>query len=636
MTPLIFTFYPNKENLENIINEIKMNPQIKFVSLVAVDLGNNHTDVKIPIEHLTEDYEDFLKSGIQTDGSSVTLPCIAEVNNGKVDLIPDTSVKWFVDYNWDYIDPTCNLPVGTLIIPAFIRHEGQYVGSRAILKRAVTQFESEIMRLLTDYPAALSELGLADITQIKKIDLTVATELEFWVKTPDSAANVEELSTSQSLKEQYWKRTVGKVRSALEKALLNLKNYDYKPEMGHKEVGGIQARLKKANDYSHVMEQLEIDWRFDTALQSADNEMFARDIISDTFVRQGLEVSFRAKPIENVAGSGEHHHIGATLTTTDGKIVNLFAAQNGQNDFLNALGYGALMGILNNYEVINPFITSTNDAFKRLKPGFEAPICIVGSLGHSVAEPSRNRTVLIGLVRDNDNPLATRFELRSPNPMSNSYLVVASVYQCLIDGIAYALKSGHNNDELLAELTKSAGQSYGYLATERQYICENDIFDDYQPDERDRLFGKPPVNVYQNLTAFKKYAYKHDLLKRGAVFSDAVLASYEETLLSQWATELRARIIPEGIDLVRQSCQIHQNGHPIDDIDEQRWQEIEDLRHSLMKDTVNRASLFSQIKQAINEEDYETVSELQIAMSEKLAELNKLYQTYKYNLMVIE
>ena len=110
----------------------------------------------------------------------------------------------------------------------------------------------------------------------------------------------------------------------------------------------------------------------------------------------------------------------------NGSMVSLFAPKDKEKDFLNPIGYGALMGILKNYEVINPFVTGTNDAINRLKPGFEAPVCVVTSLGQSVDNPSRNRTVLLGLVRDINNPLSTRFELRSPNPKSNTYLVLAS------------------------------------------------------------------------------------------------------------------------------------------------------------------------------------------------------------------
>ena len=53
-----------------------------------------------------------------------------------------------------------------------------------------------------------------------------------------------------------------------------------------------------------------------------------------------------------------------------------------KNDYLSELGYGALMGLLRNYEVLNPFVTSTNEGYNRLVHGFEAPVCTVPSLGH--------------------------------------------------------------------------------------------------------------------------------------------------------------------------------------------------------------------------------------------------------------
>ena len=55
---------------------------------------------------------------------------------------------------------------------------------------------------------------------------------------------------------------------------------------------------------------------------------------------------------------------------------------------------------------MNPFISSTDDSLRRLKPGYEAPVCIVASLGNNTNEPSRNRSVLIGLVKENDNLLS--------------------------------------------------------------------------------------------------------------------------------------------------------------------------------------------------------------------------------------
>ena len=117
------------------------------------------------------------------------------------------------------------------------------------------------------------------------------------------------------------------------------------------------------------------------------------------------------------------------------------------SEYLSSIGFGALLGILKNYDLINPFVSATNDAFDRLKPGYEAPVCVVTSLGHSSNVPSRNRTVLVGLVREIDNPASTRFELRSPNPQSNTYLVIAASYMAMLDGIRAACKAGKTMEE---------------------------------------------------------------------------------------------------------------------------------------------------------------------------------------------
>mgnify|MGYP001400103391 FL=1 len=151
---------------------------------------------------------------------------------------------------------------------------------------------------------------------------------------------------------------------------------------------------------THVMEQLEVDWKFNVGLQTADNELLARIIVKEVFRMNGLEVSFQAKPIPGVAGSGEHTHVGIAAKLKNGKMVNLFAPGDMKADFLSAIGYGSMMGLLKNYEVINPFISATIDSLNRLKPGFEAPVCIVTSLGISPQIPSRNRTILAGLIRD--------------------------------------------------------------------------------------------------------------------------------------------------------------------------------------------------------------------------------------------
>jgi glutamine synthetase len=219
----------------------------------------------------------------------------------------------------------------------------------------VDHFKSEIIGLFRDNPDLFHEYkGIESIDDIEDVVLTSATELEFWVKTPDTQTDIEKLSASQNLKEQYWKRTYGQVRTAMEKSLLTLEKYGFEPEMGHKEVGGVTSKLAGTNIFTHVMEQLEIDWKYDETLIAADKEIVAKDIIKDVFEANGLNVTFQAKPLEGVAGSGEHHHVGAALKMKNGKTINLFTPMNIEDNFMTRIAYGSLMGILKNYEVINP------------------------------------------------------------------------------------------------------------------------------------------------------------------------------------------------------------------------------------------------------------------------------------------
>ena len=186
---------------------LKKHPEIQFLSLLGVDFGNNHTDEKIPVNLVIDDLEDFFINGIQTDGSSVYLPEIASINNGKIDLIPDLNANWIVDYNMAHPLEDGNF-CGSLIIPAFLIHEGKEVCSRSVLKNAVGNFKTEIISLFKSTPQLMDEYDdIKSADDIEDVILTSATELEFWVKTPDSKTDIEKLTTSQNLKEQYWKRT---------------------------------------------------------------------------------------------------------------------------------------------------------------------------------------------------------------------------------------------------------------------------------------------------------------------------------------------------------------------------------------------------------------------------------------------
>ncbi len=617
----------NKVNLTKILND---HPEIKFVSLMGIDIGGNGTDEKIPISMFIKDMDEMLEIGIQTDGSSVELQGIATLDNARVDLVPDKEVRWFVDYNYDYYCDINGKPVGTLRIPSFLIHNEKMVCSRSILKRTMEGFENRIIKLMEEKPELAKKYGFKS-DEIEKVLLTSATELELWVQTPDDKADIEALSTSQTLKEQYWKRTTGLVRTVLEKSIEELENYGLEPEMGHKEVGGIANKVGTTGKLKYVMEQLEIDWKYSTALQTADNEIVAREVIEDVFRRHGLEVTFMAKPLEGVAGNGEHTHIGAAVKLKDGKIINLFTPVDMKKEFLSEIGYGALMGILRHYDIVNPFVSSTNDSFNRLKPGFEAPVCIVTSLGNNKIIPSRNRSILIGVIRDMTNKLATRFELRAPNPLSNTYLVIAATYQAALDGITAVIKEGLSEKELEDIISKKPGEDVFYLEKEKAYRSERDVFEHYTQDERDKLFGNAPATVWENLENLNNGGSRVNLLKEEGAFTEDLIRSYKMVILDKWSNELIGRIIPNNIEILRSFKKLHTD--LATDLDVINWEKINTMRVELMKDSTSKLSLFTTIANAIKIKDYETASVKQKEMNDKMTIIRNKYTEYKRNII---
>lgn len=627
MNDLLYIIEKSDINKDFLYKTLKKYPEIKFVSMVAVDLMGNDTDEKIPINIMLENIDTFLSEGIQTDGSSVNLPGIAVLNNAKLDMIPDLDCNWFIDYNYENILPDLNKPVGSLKIPCFLKHENNFVDSRYMLKNSIAHFKYELMKLLKNNPHFFESYSFR-FEDINKLTLTSATELEFWVRTPNDENSIEALSTSQLLHEQYWKRTKGVVRTALEKTLLLLDKYGFVPEMGHKEVGGVKAKLADTGDLSNIMEQIEIDWRYTDAMQAADNELFIRSLVKETYRKLGLEVTYRAKPLENVAGNGKHIHLGLSVELKDGSLKNIFATN--KNNYLSTIGFGAIMGLLKNYEVINPFVSSTNDSLRRLKPGFEAPVCIVTSLGHSVDVPSRNRSVLVGLIRDVFNPNATRFELRSPCPYSNSYLVIAASYLAILDGIKYALTSGKNEDDLNMELSKEPSDYFGYLDENRKYRSEENVFEYYDEKTRNDIFGKSPKTVFENMSSLKTELDKLDILT--PIIPDYIISSFYELHIERWHTELTSRIIGKYRDEIRSYKKLH-NVDFASDMDFSHWKIINNIRISLMRDSYDQKSLFTRIHESISLKDFSLTSSLQIELDLQMEKLRNAYTLYKKNLL---
>ncbi|MBM6986292.1 MAG: glutamine synthetase [Acidaminococcaceae bacterium] len=628
---LLYIIKPSQQNKESLLQILSDHKEIRYVSLMGVDLAGNDTDEKIPISIFLHDLDKFLfGSAAQTDGSSVVLPGIATLNDARVDMQVDRDVNWYVDYNFEHVDENTGRIAGTLRLPCFLIHNGTCVDSRSILKQTLSYMEKEILALLRNYPH-MPGLEQVDVAEIDHLLFTTATELEFWVKSPREKSPIEALSSSQVMQEQYWQRTRGNVRTALEQTIETLEQYGLEPEMGHKECGGVKGQIDETGHMTHINEQLEVDWKYNTGLQTADNEILARIVIKELFRLNGMEVSFQAKPIQGVAGSGEHTHVGLAAKMKDGRVINLFAPADMHKDFLSTLGYGAIMGILKNYEAVNPFISATSDAFNRLKPGFEAPVCVVTSLGHSPEVPSRNRTILAGLIRDIDNPLATRIEMRSPNPYTNTYIAIAAFYLAALDGMKACAASGKTLEAMEKEISKKCGTEGFYLEKDREYRTEQDVFEHFTAEERQKLFGEPPATVWENMQGWEKFPAKKKALMAGGILTDKVMQSFREGALIRWKTEILDRIIPEVRGQVMAAKKLHDDTATA--YDKAAWKKVEAVREKLAKDSARTSCVFTQIRKAFEAGDFSTASEKFLEMQRLRDEMVQRYHDYSQNIL---
>lgn len=596
-------------------------PYLRFVSLVGIDWLGNDTDERIPIEHFLRNLEDIFAGGVQTDGSSVNLPGIAELNDAKVDFVIDFERRWVVDYNHELCDENGH-PVGTIRIPAFFRHHDRHVCSRSLLRDTLDFVKREVLALVAADDRFLSANGIASVQEITDVYFTLGTELEFWVSSPVQNVSARELQVAQSLKESYWKRTRGVIRTCLEEVLIWLGRYGLEPEMGHKEVGGVRGKISEEGRLHDIMEQLEIDWRYSDPLQAADNDILARYITKDVFMRHGLSVTFVAKPVDGIAGNGKHMHVGMGLLLRDGRRVNLFAPDDAVHH-LSGFGYGALMGLLGHWESVNPFVSHSNSALRRLQPGFEAPVSVVASLGREPSSPSRNRTVLVGLVRG-ENPLSVRFEVRAPNPHTNTYLACAAFFVAMLDGMRCT--RGRTPDELLAELSKEPGEPAGYLEASRAYLSEEDIFEHYTEEERDARFGASPHTVWEVLSHIRE----RPGLYEDTPFSEDIVRSFFLSALNKWRIDTCSR---EFAFLRQEFAGMRRCAEAENALDARRWEEFARLRDALMRDDEGFECAMTRIIRIFSQMRYDEVSRELVDFRRQAARAREAFARYESNLL---
>ncbi len=169
--------------------------------------------------------------------------------------------------------------------------------------------------------------------------------------------------------------------------------------------------------------QHEIDFHYSDALHAADNVVTMKYTVKAISAKNGLVASFMPKPVVGVNGSGMHCH--QSLFNTEGENL-FFDEQDCYN--LSPLAYEFIAGQLENARPMSAVISPTINSYKRLVPGYEAPVY--------VGWAQTNRSALIRIPRYlHGHKSATRAELRCPDPSCNPYLAFRAMLVCALDGI---------------------------------------------------------------------------------------------------------------------------------------------------------------------------------------------------------
>ncbi len=219
--------------------------------------------------------------------------------------------------------------------------------------------------------------------------------------------------------------------------------------------------------------QCEIDMRFDTLLKMADQCLIYKYIVKNIAKKNGMTATFMPKPIFGDNGSGMHIH------------QSLW--KDGVPLFFDASGYAMLSetakyyigGLLKHAKALMAICAPTTNSYKRLVPGFEAPVNLVYS--------ARNRSAIARIPMYSENPKAKRVEFRAPDCMANQYLAFSALLMAGLDGITNKIDPGNPLEKNTYELSKeeasqikvvpgSLEESLEELEKDHDFLLRGDVF----------------------------------------------------------------------------------------------------------------------------------------------------------------
>jgi len=439
--------------------------QIKIVDLKFNDLPGLWQHFSMPVAELTE-MDDLTTSiweqGVGFDGSSIR--GFQKIQESDMILIPDPDSA--------RLDPMLQVPTISILCDIYdpLTKDPYSRDPRYIAKKA-EQYLTSTGVADTSYWGPEAEFFVFDDVRFEQTENRAFYSVDSvegeWNSARDEGPN---LGYKPRFKEGYFPvpphDSLQDIRSEM---ILTMADVGIPVEVHHHEVA--------------TAGQCEIDMKFDTLLTMADRMMWYRYIVKNISRKHGKVATFMPKPLFGDNGSGMHTH------------QSLW--KDGTNVFFDPQGYALISkmakhyagGLLKHAKSLMAFCAPTTNSYKRLVPGYEAPVNLVYS--------ARNRSAAVRIPVYTDSPKSKRLEFRPPDNTANPYLAFPAMLMAGLDGIENEIDPGEPLDKNTYEL---------------------------DPDEQARL-QTVPGSLEEALQALED---DHEFLLKGGVFTKDVLEVWTE------------------------------------------------------------------------------------------------------------
>lgn len=438
-------FSTPKEAIEYIKEE-----DVKFIDIRFCDLPGVMQHFNVPAKSFDEE---AIATGQLFDGSSIR--GFQAIHESDMKLIPDLSTA-FVDpfrdqktlvINYSIVDPFTDEPYSRDPRTVAAKAE-EYLKSTGIADTAFFAAEAEFY--IFD--------SIRYKTEINRSFFEIDSDEAAWNSDRDEEFGNQGYKTS--VKGGYFPvAPVDQMADLRDEMCRVLDEVGLEVERAHHEVG--------------TGGQQEINYRFSTLLEAADNVMKFKYVIKNVAWENGRTATFMPKPLFGDNGSGMHCH------------QSLW--KNGEPLFYDERGYGGLSdlarwyigGLIEHAPALTAFTNPTVNSYKRLVPGFEAPVNMVYS--------ARNRSAAIRIPVTGSSPKAKRLEFRAPDGSANPYLAFSAQLMAGIDGIRNRIEPPEPIDKDLYELPPeehsqikqlpvSLEESLKALEADFEFLTEGDVF----------------------------------------------------------------------------------------------------------------------------------------------------------------